>query len=712
VIERLIRALVEAGLTPEPGELADVLWLAAQLTGARGGANPADAAAPAARAEVDAHDIRTPPPDHTPQPEADRADDPALGTPESFVLGAPHFIPSTFADGLLRVRGVAARDMPGSLTRPLQAFSKRLASPTETLLDEEATAEYALETGVWAPILHPSREYAFDLLLVVEETDRSPLWADVIAEFARMLSTQTAFHRVHQLRLLHADTAELMDTHGKSGYLPDWRGNRTAQVVLVSDTLSPLWRDGRIDSLVRSWRATGPLTLLQPMPRRTWRHLPMGVPSLALSSYAVVRDNRELFVIDGEPFDEFPSGAFALPVIGFDEESLRSWAAVMTGRADATTPGIVLVPAGVDRENVPRNISGPERVALFRQMASQAAYELAVHLSVMDFMTIPVMRLIQRLMHPDSDAGEMAEVFLGGLLEPVDHEQTPEDRRDRLYRFIPEVREVLITSRRHSDETRIDLQLTAIDERMAREQETMPVMSGYFRRPATGEHLTDWVLPFRPVSREILSRHTRVGLEVSPGRRTGSDRDRENLVREIVLQRPGMKHAALASSFALPDDEVLDDLPLIVSAEESIWIIGLVRHVLFMRRRGSEAAAVAAAIAVEQVVLVEAKTDSGGRGRLHLHQLNHMWDFDTQIWPIPFELQRSVTNLGMLGQQARTDRMLNALQERRLLSEKCPPNEIFWKLEVETSRHEKALPGPAGACKTPYLVGSRQSRPT
>lgn len=107
----------------------------------------------------------------------------------------------------------------------------------------------------------------------------------------------------------------------------------------------------------------------------------------------------------------------------------------------------------------------------------------------------------------------------------------------------------------------------------------------------------------------------------------------------------------------------------------------------------SEAAAVAAAIAVEQVVLVEANTDSGGRGRLHLHQLNHTWDFDTQIWPIPFELQRSVTNLGMLGQQARTDRMLNALQERRLFSEKCPPNEIFWKLDVETSRHEEGLSG-------------------
>jgi hypothetical protein len=273
VIDRLTRALIDTGRVPEPGELADLLWLAAQFGGSwqeAGDADPAPAALPTAcepepemeRAQADEANKAAVPVNQAPENEA--------STPVGFTSGV---VSATYVDGVLHVRGVAATGMTNSVTRPLQAFSRRLASRTDEVLDEEATAEQAAKTGIWMPVMEPVREYGFDLLLVTEESETSPLWTDVVAEFERMLTTQVAFRHVHRLRLRREGGGELVDGHGNTGFLQNWRSNRIAQVLFVSDTLSPLWQDGSIHTLLRTWSDTGPLTLLQPMPRRapSWR---------------------------------------------------------------------------------------------------------------------------------------------------------------------------------------------------------------------------------------------------------------------------------------------------------------------------------------------------------------------------------------------------------------------------------------------------------
>jgi hypothetical protein len=684
VIDRLTRALIDVGRIPEPIELADLLWLATQVGGDRQDASdaaPATAISPAAREPELAR---------TKAEVANKAAAPANQTPENEVSAPVGFasgvVRGNYMDGILHVRGVAVTGMAASVTRPLQAFSRRLASRSEDVLDEEATAEQAAKTGIWMPVMEPVREYGFDLLLVTEESETSPLWTDAVGEFERMLATQVAFRNVHRLRLRCEGGGELVDEHGNTGFLQHWRGSRTAQVLFVSDTLSPRWRDSDIHALLRTWCDTGPLTLLQPMPRRAWRHLPLGLPELKLSSDGLVQHNRQLSVDDDEWFGAPPAGAIALPMIGFDEASLQRWARVMTGHSDIDVPGVYVAPGvrgdasgEVDRTASAVSLGGPERVALFRQMASPAAYELAVHLSVMETMTIPIMRLVQRLMHPDSGAGEMAEVFLGGLLEPIGQPDAVRIATDRLYRFMPEVREVLFTSRRRSDERKIECRLEVIDEQMPSQNSALPTRSGYFLTPSTGDRLTDWVLPFSATSRRVLSDHTM-------GRRLASTPNKTNDFNRdeaILSQRQVVRETALRSEYALADDEVLGDIPLVAKPEGSVWLVGMVRQVLVMSYMG-DGPGIVMAIAVEKLVLVDADKDGQGRGWLNLHQSNRKLEFDTELWRNQFKLQHNVRTLGMRGQAEKNKRLVGALAEGPLSVQEFSSNAVFFKIASDS----------------------------
>ncbi|SFM91649.1 SAV_2336 N-terminal domain-related protein [Rugamonas rubra] len=669
MIERLARALTAAGLAPEAGELADLLWLARQMgIHSEHGTPPVPRSAPRVAG--------------TTQPTKVDADQSMAPAPASADAGrpvelTPGLIPGTFVDGALRVRGVAVTGMPANVAHALQGYSRRISSRTAAILDEEKTAEQAAATGIWIPVMQAEREYGFDLLLINEESTTSSLWSDAVGEFARMVSGQVAFRQIHRLRL-DGEHGKLVDAHGNAGSLSRWRGSRTAQILVVSDTLSPLWQDGRMQVLLRGWSEVGPITLLQPMPRRAWRHLPMGIPELRLSSHDRVRHNSELSAGRGEWLERPPAGALLLPIIGFDEASLRRWTAVMTGHSGVTVPGIHLIPGNADggrgEAGSGRRVGGAERVALFRQMASPAAYELAVHLSVLDTMTIPVMRLVQRIMHPNSGAGEMAEVFLGGLLESVGGAPPGADT-ERLYRFMQDVREVLITSRRRSDEREIDYRLEVMDEQIPYQHLASPMASCYFVTPSVGDRLTDWVLPFSTQSRQILRQRGKVNLMPDAGQAGSFDRD-----QAISLQQAAVRFAALESEPALEDDEVLGDVPLSVRSEGSVWLVVLVRHALVISYTATGMATVSDQVPVEKLVLVDVFRDERGRGWLNFPGRHRAVEFDLLLWPDDAALLRALHNLSLAGQKAKNGRLQRVVGDRALTVKEYPADTTFFKI--------------------------------
>ncbi|MEQ8963135.1 MAG: hypothetical protein RLP02_35380, partial [Coleofasciculus sp. C2-GNP5-27] len=136
-----------------------------------------------------------------------------------------------------------------------------------------------------------------------------------------------------------------------------------------------------------------------------------------------------------------------IPVITLEPERARVWSQMLTGQGEAQTPGYVLRPdllAASRRAKSAQTPTAQERVSHFTVNASPLAQRLAGLLAAAPIITMPVVRLIQDSMLEESQQIQVAEVFLGGLLQPVT-EITPETTPEQVqYEFIDGVREELL----------------------------------------------------------------------------------------------------------------------------------------------------------------------------------------------------------------------------------------------------------------------------
>jgi RES domain-containing protein len=138
---------------------------------------------------------------------------------------------------------------------------------------------------------------------------------------------------------------------------------------------------------------------------------------------------------------------------------MAAWARMLSGAAGAPPLGVMLavpergaaVGANGDGASVelPEEdgaaLSADERVARFYESASTLARELAWCLSAVP-LSLPVMRLVQRAVLPESSQVHLAEVFLGGLLRRVTPKAEPVPPDDVQYDFHEGVRERLMDS--------------------------------------------------------------------------------------------------------------------------------------------------------------------------------------------------------------------------------------------------------------------------
>ncbi|AVR96911.1 hypothetical protein [Pseudoduganella armeniaca] len=156
----------------------------------------------------------------------------------------------------------------------------------------------------------------------------------------------------------------------------------------------------------------------------------------------------------------------------------------------------------------------------------------------------------------------------------------------------------------------------------------------------------------------MLSRHKQTRAAASRDIEVPGIFDRN---REIKALRPEVRQFALESEYALADDEVQGDLPLVVTPEVTLWLVALVRDILVVRLWQGGMTHVAETISVEQIIAIDASFDEQGRGWLTLHQRSRTVEFDSVLWPNPFGLQLAVRNLGLSSQAAKVKRLQRVL---------------------------------------------------
>ncbi|GAA2630624.1 SAV_2336 N-terminal domain-related protein [Actinomadura fulvescens] len=422
-----------------PRDLSEMLWLACHLPA------PEPPAVPPLPATPNEAPPEQPPPLRPPQTEpsepptapAPAAEQHALHTP----LPAPQEEPGGDGKDVFVPTAPMLRH-PLALQRALRPLKRRVPSPRHRVINEDATAaRIADHPSNWVPVMDPARERWLSLALVVDSAPSMRIWRPLIRELRDLLIRLGAFRDV---RVWHLGRTGVRPYPGgplsPPAALVDPTGRRA--VLVVSDCSGPNWWNGHVGPALHLWAAHGPTAILQPLVERLWRRSAAPVvPGLATSPHPGAPNTALSFVPygGGRP----PKHAVPIPVLEIRPEWLADWAQLVTASGSAGRPTAITY---VTREPRPaaapprreRELPIEERVARFYAAASPTAAELAAHVAV-SVPALPVMRLIQQRLVPASRPGDLAEVMLSGLLQPVDAERG-------VYDFVPGAREALLAT--------------------------------------------------------------------------------------------------------------------------------------------------------------------------------------------------------------------------------------------------------------------------
>ncbi|MFH8724398.1 FxSxx-COOH system tetratricopeptide repeat protein [Streptomyces termitum] len=505
---------------PEPFEVAEALWLhayqtlAARLPPAADPPRPRPAAwpdlpgapadpdggrpdggPPSGRSAVPGADGPPPPrtagppgptaaedgpePDHDTAPAVDHRPGPGADTPPAPPPGSPADAPAVTrrATGRLALLREFPDDRPGAealpdlpdapaIARALRPLRRRVPSATAYELDEETTAERAVEDGFWLPYTRPAAERRFTLTLVVDDHATMAVWEQTVAEFTAAAEQSGAFRDVRVRRMgPHAPAggepaAVLRGPAGSPAELVDRTGRHL--VLVLTDALGPLWRTGAGARALETWAGAGPTAVVHLLGQRDWHRTALVPRRVRLhcprpgAALAVAFPPEEY-----DPFDPPPADwTAAVPVLELDADWIGRWASLVAGEApDGTDAPVLLlgVPATEEEgEAEPEPPDGPapptvqERIRRFRSHATPTAFRLATHLAA----AVLDPRLVRTVRHrfvPEAQPVHVAELFLSGLVEEPARGTAARPPLD----FVDGAREALLAGAMRADTARV-----------------------------------------------------------------------------------------------------------------------------------------------------------------------------------------------------------------------------------------------------------------
>jgi formylglycine-generating enzyme required for sulfatase activity len=405
-------------------EIADILWLAQQSqTTVEATSNSAGK-------------IDEPKKDNPKQlPENTTPDTPVVSsqpTAEVYTKSSRSDSSSTSDNTLdIKVPDAPGLRQPLKLARALRPLMQKIDSGTEVILDEEATANRIAEERIRIPVFQPAQEPAFDLILVVDESNTMIFWRKTIQELQKLLEIQGAFRDVQIWGLLTNPEGDIYlrrgmgetsrkHCHYKPHSLVDPSGKRL--FLLASDCVTDIWHNGKAFDVLKIWAQNNLVAIIQMLPQWLWQRTGLSLGAkVQFSSLTPRIANQGLLIKKILLWDDidFATGT-KIPIFTLEEDSARTWSKMIAGRSDANVTGFVF-PCDFIPFTPPEEISPtPETeqiVSNFRRTASPMARNLASLLSAAPVITLPIVRIIQAQMLKQSQQVHVAEVFLGGILK-------------------------------------------------------------------------------------------------------------------------------------------------------------------------------------------------------------------------------------------------------------------------------------------------------
>jgi hypothetical protein len=462
MIERLIAELGEK-LDLSAEELADIIWLTLirqQGTISDSTASKAEEATVVVQSPSAAPVSSSPPPVSAPTVNRQPTSEPVVGI-------APRRSQTTPLDRLpIKVANPPSIRDPLALARSLRPLMRQVPSGQIEGLDEQATAQQIAEAGIWQPIVKPALEPWLELVLVADESASMLIWRQTVLEFRKLLRNYGAFRDV-QLWGLYGESEQVCLRPGigsealsqaprQPEEILDPSGRRL--IVLITDCVAAHWQGKALIKTLKLWSQHSPVAIAQVLPEWLWvRTAIRGFESVQLTALEPGTPNSQL-VIDWSSVwtgESDGKAGVCVPIVPLEPDSILTWSQMVMGQSEASGYWLQAFPTNAE-ESKPMSLSPEQRVERFQVMSSPVAQRLMGLVAATPVVTLPVIRLIQETLLPKSRQMNVAEVLLGGLLEPINPPQLRANPDEVEYRFVDEViRDLLLAETPVTDTVRV-----------------------------------------------------------------------------------------------------------------------------------------------------------------------------------------------------------------------------------------------------------------
>ncbi|MBF0465684.1 MAG: TIR domain-containing protein [Nitrospirae bacterium] len=347
------------------------------------------------------------------------------------------------------------------ISRALRPLKKTFPSNHRFIIDENETANFIAESGIYVPVLRPEQIRWFDVAIVVDESFSMSVWQDTINDFKLLLQRHGAFRNVKIFGFTYDKAKDKsIRFYAGTGILASRKKLNPKELInpsgrslliVISDCVSLAWYDGKVSHMMFEWGKTSIVTLLQVLPHWYWRHtaIDMGKPR----QLRAIKPGLTKSKINGKD-----ASVSEIPIVTFDAVSLRLWAQLITNNTTEWTPGVVFLHKDSKREFKPvrdeKELSAfrflpdnPEKkLKAFVATASEKAQRLARYLAATP-LNPSTMKFIQQEMLTDSNPAYLAEILISGIVEMSDYTDTNDIQLD----FTGNIRDRLISWTNISD---------------------------------------------------------------------------------------------------------------------------------------------------------------------------------------------------------------------------------------------------------------------
>ncbi len=356
--------------------------------------------------------------------------------------------------------GVHALPHARRIVRALRPLIRYIPSPDSVVLDEENTAQRIAQSNLWLPEVKPKPMRWLELVLVVEDSPSMCFWHHTIKELRQLLEQQGAFRYMQTWTLKTDGKTREVNLYAEGGKIPRHpkeliNSARQRLVLIATDCVSPAWRGEKLIAWLNIWGRRHPVTLLQLLPQNMWQKTGLRTAhSVKVTAPCPVAPNhylrwqRDDFVLfSGNPDElEGPRKRMPILLVTLETNFLAGWAKFIAGAGDIRLPAFIFTQAKSEPKQTPLSeIDEDARLYRFRSLASPIAYKLACCLAAAP-LRLPIMRLVQQVMLPESLQTHLAEVFLSGLIQRLTPKNEIIDPDEVNYDFIGGIRDKLLNA--------------------------------------------------------------------------------------------------------------------------------------------------------------------------------------------------------------------------------------------------------------------------